>query len=136
MRFGLHYLTTYHPESDGTSREFYARLFEQVRTAEEVGFDDAWVTEHHFHEFGGLIPSPPVFLAALAGVTSRIHLGVAISVLPLNNPLHNAETYAMADVLSNGRLEFGVGRGANPEEYQDFAIGYEDSPQRLREHAE
>ena len=136
MRFGVHYLTTYHPESDGSSQEFYARLFEQIQTAEAAGFDDAWVTEHHFHEFGGLIPSPPVFLAALAGVTSRIHLGVAISVLPLNNPLHNAETYAMADVLSNGRLEFGVGRGANPEEYQDFAIGYEDSPQRLREHAE
>lgn len=136
MRFGVHYLTTYLPELDGPSEEFYGHLFEQIRTAEALGFDDAWVTEHHFHEFGGLIPDPPVFLAALAGVTSRIHLGVAISVLPLNHPLQNAESYAMVDVLSNGRLEFGVGRGANPEEYQDFNIGYEDSPLRLREHAE
>ncbi len=136
MRFGVHYLTTYLPELDGTSTDFYRHLFEQIRTAEALGFDDAWVTEHHFHEFGGLIPDPPVFLAALAGMTSRIHLGVAISVLPLNQPLQNAEAYAMVDVLSNGRLELGVGRGANPEEYQDFNIGYDDSPLRLREHAE
>jgi hypothetical protein len=59
MRFGVHYLTTYLPESDGMSQEFYAHLFEQIHAAEELGFDDAWVTEHHFHEFGGLIPSPP-----------------------------------------------------------------------------
>ena len=94
------------------------------------------MTEHHFHEFGGLIPNPPVFLAALAQATSRIHLGVAISVLPLNNPLQNAEMYAMADVLSDGRIQIGVGRGANPEEYADARVGYEDSPLRLREHAE
>jgi len=111
-------------------------VFEQVQEAERLGFDDAWVTEHRFHEFGGLIPVPPVFLAALAQATSRIHLGVAISVLPLNNPLQNAEMYAMADVLSDGRIEIGVGRGANPEEYADARVGYEDSPKRLREHAE
>lgn len=136
VRFGVHYLTTYLPELDGTAQDFYRHLFEQIQTAEELGFADAWVTEHHFHEFGGLIPNPPVFLAALAQATSRIHLGVAISVLPLNNPLQNAEAYAMVDLLSDGRLELGVGRGANPEEYEDYRIGYEDSPLRLREHAE
>src|SRR5205823_8709856 len=67
---------------------------------------------------------------------SRIHLGVAISVLPLNDPLRNAEAYAMVDVLSGGRLEFGVGRGATPEEFKAARIDYGDSPQRLREHAE
>ena len=136
MRFGLHYLTTYFPELDGSPAELYRRLFQQVQEAEQLGFDDAWVTEHHFHEFGGLIPNPPVFLAALGQATRRIHLGVAISVLPLHDPLQNAEAYAMADVLSGGRLEIGVGRGANPEEYADLRIGYEDSALRLREHAE
>ena len=57
-------------------------------------------------------------------------------MLPLNNPLHNAESYAMVDVLSNGRVEVGVGRGATPEEFKGFGIDYDDSPQRLREHAE
>src|SRR5437588_12250795 len=136
MQFGLHYLNSYFPALDGPEPELYGHVIQQIREADALGFDDAWVTEHHFHDYGGLIPHPPVFLTAAAAATSRIHLGVAISVLPLHNPLQNAEAYAMVDVLSNGRLELGVGRGANPEEYQDFKIGYEDSPQRLREHAE
>ena len=134
MRFGVHYLNTYVPALDGPVSVLYRRLIEQVREAEALGFDDAWVTEHHFHEFGGLISQPPVFLTALAGATSRIHLGVAISVLPLHNPLQNAEAYAMVDVLSDGRLEFGVGRGSTLSEFNDFRIDYADSPLRLREH--
>jgi natural product biosynthesis luciferase-like monooxygenase protein len=136
VRFGVHYLNTYLPELDGPVPELYQHLSQQIQEAEALGFDDAWVTEHHFHEFGGLIPDPPVFLTALAGATSRIHLGVAISVLPLRNPLQNAESYAMVDVISNGRLEFGVARGASPEEFAEFRIDYADSGQRLREHAE
>jgi alkanesulfonate monooxygenase SsuD/methylene tetrahydromethanopterin reductase-like flavin-dependent oxidoreductase (luciferase family) len=124
------------PELDGSAQQAYRNLTEQIQEAETLGFDDAWVTEHHFHEYGGLISQPPVFLTSLAGVTSRIHLGVAISVLPLNNPLQNAEAYAMADVLSNGRLEFGVGRGSTPGEFEQARIDYGDSAQRLREHAE
>src|SRR5947199_9650257 len=115
MRFGVHYLNTYVPELDGPVPQLYQRLFAQMREAEALGFDDAWVTEHHFHEFGGQISQPPVFLAAVAGATRRIHLGVAISVLPLHAPLQNAEAYAMLDVISHGRLEFGVGRGATPD---------------------
>src|SRR5438046_2622775 len=54
MRFGVHHLNTYFPELDGTQSAMYRHLFEQVQLAEEVGFDDVWFTEHHFHEFGGL----------------------------------------------------------------------------------
>jgi natural product biosynthesis luciferase-like monooxygenase protein len=136
MRFGVHYLNTYVPELDGPVPQVYQNLFAQIREAEALGFDDAWVTEHHFHEFGGHIPDPPVFLAALAATTSRIHLGVAISVLALHHPLHNAEAYAMVDVISNGRLEVGVGRGATPEEFSGARIDYGDSARRLREHAD
>ena len=66
--------------------------------------------------------------------TQRIHLGVAISVLPLHEPLQNAEAYAMVDVVSNGRLEVGVGRGSTQEEFLEARIDFSDSPQRLREH--
>jgi natural product biosynthesis luciferase-like monooxygenase protein len=136
VRFGVHYLTTFFPGLDGSVQQLYGRIAEQIQLAEKLGFDDAWVTEHHFHRFGGLIPHPPVFLGSLATATSRLHLGVAISVVPLHNPLANAEAYAMVDVLSNGRLELGVGRGSNPEEYEGFRFGFEDSPRRLREHVE
>jgi natural product biosynthesis luciferase-like monooxygenase protein len=136
MRFGLHYLNTYVAEADGPVPQLYGHLTQQIQEAEALGFDDAWVTEHHFHEFGGQISQPPVFLAAVAAATRRIHLGVAISVLPLHDPLQNAEAYAMVDVISNGRLEFGIGRGATPEEFSGLRVDYGDSSRRLREHAE
>src|SRR5207253_1159748 len=81
MRFGAHYLPTYIPELDGTPNEFYRRMFEQMELLDEVGFDDIWVTEHHFHEYGGMISHPPTFLSAVARTTKRVHLGTAISVL-------------------------------------------------------
>ena len=71
MRFGSHYLTTYIPELDGEFAEFYRHLFEQIEELERLGFDDVWVTEHHFHEWGGAIPDPAAFLSAAAARTSR-----------------------------------------------------------------
>jgi natural product biosynthesis luciferase-like monooxygenase protein len=136
MRFGAHYLPTYVPELDGATPEFYARMFEQMDLLDELGYDDVWVTEHHFDVYGGTIPDPPTFLAAVARTTSRIHLGVAISVLPLRNPLQVAESYAMVDVISNGRLEFGLGRGSTPKEFEGFGIARDDTGIRMRESLE
>jgi natural product biosynthesis luciferase-like monooxygenase protein len=133
MRFGAHYLPTYVPELDGPEPEFYRRMFEQTELLDALGYRDVWVTEHHFHEYGGTIPHPPTFLAAVARGTHQIHLGVAISVLPMHNPLRVAEDYAMVDVISGGRLEFGVGRGSTPAEFEDFRIDPADSPTRMRE---
>src|SRR5262245_10630796 len=133
MRFGGHYLPTYIPELDGTVAEFYERMFEQMALMDELGYRDVWVTEHHFDEYGGTIPHPPTFLAAVARATRRIRLGVAISVLPLHNPIQVAEAYAMLDNISNGRVEFGVGRGSTPSEFDEFGIGYADSALRMRE---
>lgn len=136
MRFGAHYTPTYVPALDGPVGEFYRRMFEQIELLDELGVHDAWVTEHHFHEYGGTLPHPPTFLAAVARTTRRIRLGVAVSVLPFHNPLQIAEEYAMLDVIANGRLEFGVGRGSTPPEYEDFRISPDDSAQRMREATE
>ena len=111
MKFGAHYLPTYVPDLDGPYPEFYRRMFEQAEELDKLGFDHIWVTEHHFGDYGGSIPHPPTFLSAVARGTRRIRLGVAISVLPLHNPVEVAESYAMVDVISNGRLDFGVGKG-------------------------
>jgi natural product biosynthesis luciferase-like monooxygenase protein len=136
MRFGVHYNPTYVPELDGPVPEFYRRMFEQIELVDELGFCDAWVTEHHFNEYGGTLPHPPTFLAAAARTTHRVRLGVAISVLPLHNPLQVAEEYAMVDAISNGRLEFGVGRGSTSREFEEFRIDATDSAVRMREAAD
>ncbi len=135
MRFGAHYLPTYIPALDGPAPEFYRRMFEQMTLLDQVGFHQVWVTEHHFHEYGGTIPDPATFLAAVASRTTGIRLGIAIVVLPLHNPLEVAESYAMVDVISGGRLDFGVGRGT-PAELERFGVAYEDSVLRLREGTE
>jgi len=133
MRFGAHYLNTYVPELDGPTPVALQNLLAQVDELDRLGYDDVWVTEHHFNVYGGNISSPPVFLAAVARTTSQIHLGVAVSVLPLHNPLQVAEAYALVDVISNGRLEFGVARGSTPKEFESFGISYEDSSLRMKE---
>jgi natural product biosynthesis luciferase-like monooxygenase protein len=132
MKFGAHYLPTYIPELDGPAPEFYRRMFAQIGLLDHLGFDQVWVTEHHFHEYGGTIPDPATFLAAVASRTTRIRLGIAIVILPLHDPIEVAESYAMVDVISGGRLNFGVGRGT-PAELEQFGIGYEESVLRLRE---
>lgn len=136
MRFGAHYLPTYVPDLDGPVAEFYRRMFEQMEELDTLGFDSLWVTEHHFSHYGGTLPHPPAFLSAIARTTRRIRLGVAISVLPLHNPLEVAESYAMVDVISNGRLEFGLGKGSEAIEYRQTGVLQEEAAVRMKEATE
>ena len=136
MKFGAHYLPTYKPDLDGPITEFYRQIFEQIQELEKLGFDRVWVTEHHFGDYGGSLPHPPTFLAAVACKTSRIRLGVAVSVLPLHNPLDLAESYAMADIISNGRVDFGIGKGSEPVEYRRFGASQAEATQRMKEGTE
>jgi alkanesulfonate monooxygenase SsuD/methylene tetrahydromethanopterin reductase-like flavin-dependent oxidoreductase (luciferase family) len=94
-------------------------VLELVSVAEELGFESFWVTEHHFR-WGGALPAPAVWLAAAAQRTRRIRLGVLVAVLPLHEPCELAEQYALADRLSGGRLEIGVGCGYVAEEFRGF----------------
>lgn len=92
--------------------EIYARGLNLIEHAEQLGFDTAWIAQHHAHFEGGL-PSPLVFLAAAAQRTRRITLATGIITLPLEQPLRLAEDAAVLDVLSGGRFELGFGSGAN-----------------------
>ena len=136
MRFGTHTLPTHMPESDGPLTNYYRCMFEQIIETEKLGFDQAWVTEHHFSGYGGTLPHPPTFLSAVAQMTSRILLGVAVSVLPLQRPIDVAEAYAMADVISNGRVDFGIGKGSEPVEYRKFGVNQDEGTRRFHECAE
>jgi natural product biosynthesis luciferase-like monooxygenase protein len=133
VKFGYYILNTYVPELDGASPELYARWLEQIDAAENLGFDSLWVTEHHFRYFGGMLPNPQLLLAAAAGRTQRMRLGAAVSLLPMHHPVRIAEDFAMVDLVSNGRLDFGAGRGMHPLEYAVFNADWNTAQLRLPE---
>jgi alkanesulfonate monooxygenase SsuD/methylene tetrahydromethanopterin reductase-like flavin-dependent oxidoreductase (luciferase family) len=136
MKFGAHYLPTYVPALDGPVPEYYRTMFTQMEEMDQLGYDHIWVTEHHFAYYGGTLPHPPTFMAAVARTTKQIRLGVAINVLPLHNPIEVAESYAMVDVISNGRLDFGVGKGSESHEYRKFGIDQQQATGRMYEGTE
>jgi alkanesulfonate monooxygenase SsuD/methylene tetrahydromethanopterin reductase-like flavin-dependent oxidoreductase (luciferase family) len=113
-------------------REVYGELLDLFAYAENLGFSHAWVAEHHFSNYGTL-GGPPVFLAALAGRTTSMRIGPAVSVLPFHDPLRLAEDYAALDVISGGRLEFGAGRGYQPGEFAGFGIDMAEARDRFWE---
>jgi natural product biosynthesis luciferase-like monooxygenase protein len=132
MRFGMLSICDNDPAQRST-QQFYRDLLDEIVLAEELGFEDYWVAEHHYSNYG-VVPSPAVLLAAAASRTSRIGLGSGVSILPFHNPLQVAEDYAMVDLLSNGRLTFGAGRGFLIHEYEAFGIqNQQDSRERFDE---
>jgi putative FMN-dependent luciferase-like monooxygenase len=100
--------------------ERYRLATAQIVHAEGLGFDSAWVAQHHFHEDEGGLPAPFVFLAQAAVRTSGIRLGTGIVTLPLELPIRVAEDAAVLDLMSGGRLEVGVGGGGNLSSYVAF----------------
>lgn len=132
MRFGLFSLQDCYPELGVTPAAYFARLLDRMRYAEALGFGSYWLAEHHFRTYG-LNPSPAVVLAAAARETSRLRLGTAVSVLPLHHPVQVAEEYALVDVLSQGRLNFGVGSGASPREFAGLGVPVAEKRARFDE---
>jgi alkanesulfonate monooxygenase SsuD/methylene tetrahydromethanopterin reductase-like flavin-dependent oxidoreductase (luciferase family) len=99
--------------------ETYERLCHWAVLADELGYDTLWLTEHHFqHEGYEVTPNLILFGLHLAGLTKRLRMGQAFNVVPQWHPLRLAEDFATADVLSGGRMVFGVGRGTVPRESQ------------------
>lgn len=113
----------------------YPELLDLFAYGEQLGFTNTWVAEHHFSDYGTL-GGPPVFLAALAQRTTSMRLGSAVAVLPFHDPIRLAEDYAALDVISGGRLEFGVGRGYQPKEFAGFGIDMADARDRFWEQLE
>jgi alkanesulfonate monooxygenase SsuD/methylene tetrahydromethanopterin reductase-like flavin-dependent oxidoreductase (luciferase family) len=118
--FRLGFLT--HSEGPGDPRRLYQETLDLFVAADKMGFDTGWLAQHHFQEVVGRLPSLFPFLAAAAQVTQRIRLGTAVIVLPFDNPLRVAEDAAFVDILSGGRLEFGIGSGGSPAEFQAFGV--------------
>lgn len=97
--------------------ECYRNLVEWARTADQLGYDTMWLTEHHF-QFEGyeVLPNLIMFGQHLAMLTKNLRLGQMFNVVPQWHPLRLAEDFALADIITGGRMEFGVGRGTVPRE--------------------
>lgn len=122
VRIGIGLFTGQIPA--GSERSFaqeYRDTIELVRLAESVGFDSAWVSEHHGAS-DGYLPSLLVMCAALAEATSTIRLGTGVLLTPLHDPLRLAEDAAVVDQIAGGRLTLGLGIGWRPEEFRMFGV--------------
>ena len=120
----LGFFTRLLDQADAAER--YRLATAQIAQAERSGVDSAWIAQHHFHEGEGGLPSPFVFLAHVAAHTQRIRLGTGIITLPLELPVRVAEDAVVADLMSGGRLEIGVGPGGNLTAFTAFGFDSND----------
>lgn len=124
MKFGvMTQIQMPRPWTETTERAGYWNALDQGVAAESAGFDYYWITEQHFLIEIGHCPAPDMFLAALSQRTTRLRLGLGVVLLPLHNPVYVAERVATLDVLSNGRAEFGTGRGTS--NYMVEGLGFD-----------
>ncbi len=101
--------------------EVFDTAVDLARTVDALGYETLWLAEHHFqHEGYECIPNIPMVAVDLAHRTDRIKIGCAFNVVPTWHPLRLAEDYATADILTKGRLVFGVGRGYHTREVETF----------------
>jgi len=139
LRFGVFYeLQLPKPWNEGDEHRLFHEALDQVVLADRLGFDYAWEVEHHFLDEYSHSSSPEVFLACAAGRTERIRLGHGIrQVIPnYNHPARTAEGLATLDLLSNGRVDFGIGEGATRLELGGFGISAKEKRAMSLEAAE
>jgi alkanesulfonate monooxygenase SsuD/methylene tetrahydromethanopterin reductase-like flavin-dependent oxidoreductase (luciferase family) len=98
----------------------------QFKLAEDLGYDTIWIAEHLFSTYC-VVNSAQVLAAAIAATTRRIRIGTAVVVVPFAHPLRTAGDFALVDILSHGRLLFGVGRAYNPAEFAGLNLPIEKS---------
>lgn len=130
MKFGLLTLFDHYAE-DCSEEQYYKNFFDEAVYAEELGFDSIWIGEHHFCRY--ICPAPQIIAGALAQRTKKMRIGTSIALLPHHDPIRLAEDYALVDLLSGGRLDFGVGRGFIKATYDGFNQAMSESRGRFDE---
>jgi alkanesulfonate monooxygenase SsuD/methylene tetrahydromethanopterin reductase-like flavin-dependent oxidoreductase (luciferase family) len=126
MEFGI--LFTSHPNHAAEPyphRQVHARVTAEIEAADRLGYDTAWVAEHHFSNQYGIMPDVFTYLGYLAARTSRIRLGTAVVTVPLYDPIRVVENMAFVDLLSNGRMVLGLGSGYRPYEFDGFGRDFD-----------
>ena len=126
MEFGI--LFTSHPNhatEPYPHRDVHARVTAEIQEAERLGYDTAWIAEHHFSNQYGIMPDCFAYMGYLAGVTSRIRIAAGVITLPLYDPVRVVENTAFVDILSGGRITLGIGSGYRPYEFSGMGRDFE-----------
>src|SRR5262245_52205806 len=135
MEFGI--LFTSHPHhatEPYPHRDVHARVTAEIQAADELGYDTAWVAEHHFSNQYGIMPDVFTYMGYLAARTTRIRLGPAVVTLPLYDPIRVVETMAFVDILSGGRVALGCGSGSGLYAFGGLGRDF-DTPRDVQEEA-
>lgn len=125
MQFALFYeIPVPRPWTPGAEHRAYKETLEQALAGERWGWDAFWSVEHHFLEEYSHCSNPEVLYGAIAARTSRMRLGYGVRLMPgpYNHPVRTAESVAVLDLLSDGRVDFGTGRSSSRTELEGFGI--------------
>ena len=142
MHLGMIMECDYRP--GGSQEDAFKQAFSLVDLAEDAGMSGVWLAERHFAPPKGHLDSsgttnpsiasvPLVLASAIAARTERLRIGIAVAVLPLCHPVRMAEEAATVDHISQGRLDFGVGRSSFTRAYEGYGIPYGESRERFQE---
>jgi alkanesulfonate monooxygenase SsuD/methylene tetrahydromethanopterin reductase-like flavin-dependent oxidoreductase (luciferase family) len=131
MHFGI--FMEFETRQGRSQQESFRDGFELVEAADAWGLDGVWLGEMHFNPVRSVLSAPIVVATSIATRTKRLRVGMAVQVLPLNNPLRIAEEVATVDHISAGRFDFGIGRSGSARAYDLYGIPYEESQERFRE---
>jgi len=132
MKFALFYeIPVARPWTRHSEHDAYKAVLEQAVLGEQAGFESIWTVEHHFLEEFSHCSNPEVLYGAIAAKTSRMRIGYGVRLMPFpyNHPVRSAESAAVLDLVSDGRVEFGTGRSSTRDELEGFGI----DPHRTRE---
>ena len=133
MEFGL--FLEFVGLDDTTDQQAFKDGFAMVDEAEKMEVDSVWLSEYHFIPFS-VLSAPITVATAIAARTERMRIGFGVVLLPLGNPIRIAEEIATLDHISQGRIDFGIGRGTFPEHHDAFNSPYPESRGRFEEYLE
>ncbi|MCB1739453.1 MAG: LLM class flavin-dependent oxidoreductase [Gammaproteobacteria bacterium] len=131
MKFGVLQFFSW-PRRNIPLQTVYARALQRIEIMDKTGYDAVWLAEHHFTDYS-VCPSVHLMGMHVAAKTRSLRIGTAVSLAALYHPLRLAEEVAMLDVLSDGRVNWGAGRGFDPQEFKTFGVPLPQSKERFRE---
>ena len=136
MEFGVFSTIDVRPDCGQTEVGATENFLTQCEYADELGYDSVWLAEQRFFPEYSCSPAPELLAAALSQRTRRVRIGFAVLLVPYHHPIHTAGKIATLDILTQGRVDFGLGRGVQHVEAEALGVSMDDSREIFAEHLE